>query len=167
MRSFALVLLCFAHHRMRHGYGPASAAGVPDVAPPPRGWRAARLRWPTACRWPGGIPFAAPRAQRASSLPPLQTRAGRCRCAHARRCRGLPSTISCRFRRSHPPETALDIFRRACNDEELRIERMPMKRHDDTQRSGRLTVTQPVRHIVPPYPRTPVPPGLFIHPVDR
>ena len=41
------------------------------------------------------------------------------------------------------------------------IERMPMKRHDDSQRSGRLTVTQPVHHIVPPYPRTPVPPGLF------
>ena len=38
------------------------------------------------------------------------------------------------------------------------IERMPMKRHDDSQRSGRLTVTQPVHHIVPPYPRTPVPP---------
>ena len=38
----------------------------------------------SSCRWPGG-----------------DTRAGRCRCAHARRCRGLPSTISCRFRRSH------------------------------------------------------------------
>ena len=29
-------------------------------------------------------------------------RAGRCRCAHARRCRGLPSTIACRLRRSQP-----------------------------------------------------------------
>ena len=48
------LLRCFAHHRMRHGYGPAAAAGTPDVAPPARGWRAARLRWPTACRWPGG-----------------------------------------------------------------------------------------------------------------
>ena len=57
------------------------------------------------------------------------------------------------FAPAGPPETALDIFRRACNDEELGIERMPMKRHDDTQRSGRLTVTQPVHH--------PVPPGLF------
>ena len=38
---------------------------------------------------------------------------------------------------------------------------MPMKRHDDSQRSGRLTVTQPVHHIVPrtpyPVPRTPYP----------
>ena len=34
---------------------PGGAAGTPDVAPsPPRGWRAARLRRPTACRWPGG-----------------------------------------------------------------------------------------------------------------
>ena len=76
---------------------------------------------------PAGIPFAAPRAQRASSLPPLQTRAGRCRCAHARRCRGLPSTISCRFRRSHPAGWYVCIhpflllrerpcWRRTCND---------------------------------------------------
>ena len=91
------------------------AAGATDVAPPPRCCRAARLRWPTACRWPAGTHctwwrswtgraggFAAPRAERASSLPPLQTLAGRCRCAHARRCRGLTSTNSCRFRRSHP-----------------------------------------------------------------
>ena len=49
-----LVLRCFAHHRMRHGYGPAAPPEPPDVAPPPRCWRAARLRWPTACRWPGG-----------------------------------------------------------------------------------------------------------------
>ena len=79
-----LVLRCFAHHRMRHGYGPAAPPEASDVAPPPRGWRATRLRWPAACRWPGG-----------------DTLAGRCRCAHARRCRGLPSTIPCRFRRSH------------------------------------------------------------------
>ena len=30
------------------------SAGAPDVALPARGWRATRLRWPTACRWPGG-----------------------------------------------------------------------------------------------------------------
>ena len=29
------------------------SAGAPDVALPARGWRATRLRWPTACRWPG------------------------------------------------------------------------------------------------------------------
>ena len=29
-------------------------AGAADVAPPPRCCRAARLRWPTARRWPGG-----------------------------------------------------------------------------------------------------------------
>ena len=51
---------------------------------------------------PAGIHFAAPRAELPSSLLPHPTLAGRCRCAHARRCRGLPSTISCRFRRSHP-----------------------------------------------------------------
>ena len=91
------------------------AAGATDVAPPPRCCRAARLRWPTACRWPAGTHctwwrswtgrtggFAAPRAERASSLPPHQNLAGRCRRAHARRCRGLTSTNSCRFRRSHP-----------------------------------------------------------------
>ena len=91
------------------------AAGATDVAPPPRCCRAARLHWPTACRWPAGTHctwwrswtgrtggFAAPRAERASSLPPHQNLAGRCRRAHARRCRGLTSTNSCRFRRSHP-----------------------------------------------------------------
>ncbi len=55
---------------------------------------------------PAGIHFVAPRAHRASSLPPLQTLAGRGRCAHARRSRGFPSTISCRFRRSHPGSSA-------------------------------------------------------------
>ena len=42
------------------------AAGTPHVAPPPRCWgRSTRLA--TACRWtwPGGIPFASPRAERA------------------------------------------------------------------------------------------------------
>ena len=45
-------LLCSSQNapRLRTGY----AAGVPDVAPPLRGWRAARLPRPTACRWPGG-----------------------------------------------------------------------------------------------------------------
>jgi hypothetical protein len=38
----------------------------------------------------------------ASSLPPQQALAGRCRSARARCCRGLPSTNSCRFRRSDP-----------------------------------------------------------------
>ena len=75
-------LLCSSQNAPRLRTG--CSAGAPDVAPPPRCWRATRLRWPTACRWPGG-----------------DTLAGRCRCAHARRCRGLPSTISCRFRRSH------------------------------------------------------------------
>ena len=72
--------------RLRTG----GSAGAPAVAPPPRCRHAARLRWPTACRWPAETHFAAPRAQRASSLPPLQTLAGRCRCAHAGRGRGLP-----------------------------------------------------------------------------
>ena len=66
---------------------------------------------------------------------------------------------------------ALDIFRRACNDEEFGIERMPMKRHDDSQRSGRLTVTQPVHHTVPrtpyPVPRTPYPVPRTPYPVPR
>ena len=29
MRSFALNLRCFAHHRMRHGYGPATPPEPP------------------------------------------------------------------------------------------------------------------------------------------
>ena len=41
-----------------------AAAGATDVAPPPHSCRAARLRWPTACRWPAGTHFAAPRAER-------------------------------------------------------------------------------------------------------
>ena len=45
--------LAMGYPPFRHSIPRASAA-APDVAPPPRGWRAARLRWPTACRWPGG-----------------------------------------------------------------------------------------------------------------
>ena len=36
--------------RLRTG----GSAGAADVTPPPRCWHAARLRRPTACRWPGG-----------------------------------------------------------------------------------------------------------------
>ena len=46
-----------------------------------------------------------------------------------------------------------------------------MKRHDDSQRSGRLTVTQPVHHTVPrtpyPVPRTPYPVPRTPYPVPR
>ena len=45
-------LLCSSQDAPRIRTG--CAATAPDVAPPPRCWRAARLRWPTACRWPGG-----------------------------------------------------------------------------------------------------------------
>ena len=62
-------LLCSSPHAPRLRTG--GSAGAPDVAPPPRCCRAARLRWPTARRWPAGTHFAAPRAERASSLPPL------------------------------------------------------------------------------------------------
>ena len=57
------------------------AAGGPDVAPPPLCWRAARLRSPMARRWAGPTHVAPPRAERASSLLPYQTLAGRYRCA--------------------------------------------------------------------------------------
>ena len=97
-------LLCSSQNasRLRTGY----AAGAPDVVPPPRCCRAAGLRRPTARRWHAGTHFAAPRAGRASSLPPHQTLAGRCRCARARRCCGLPSTNSCRLRRFAPTPRA-------------------------------------------------------------
>ena len=51
-------LLCSSQNapRLRSG----CSAGAPDVAPPPRCWRAARLRWPTACRWPGGDTLRSP-----------------------------------------------------------------------------------------------------------
>ena len=62
-------LLCSSPHAPRLRTG--GSAGAPDVAPPPRCCRAARLSWPTARRWPAGTHFAAPRAERASSLPPL------------------------------------------------------------------------------------------------
>ena len=44
-------MLCSSQNapRLRSGY----SAGAPDVALPARGC-ATRLRWPTACRWPGG-----------------------------------------------------------------------------------------------------------------
>ena len=45
-------LLCPSQLAPRPRVG--SAAGAPDVAPPPRCCRVARLRWPTARRWPGG-----------------------------------------------------------------------------------------------------------------
>ena len=66
-----VIVLCSSPHAPRPRTG--CAAGAPDVAPPSRCWRAARLRWPTARRWPGGTHFAAPRAERASSLSPHQT----------------------------------------------------------------------------------------------
>ena len=104
MRSCALNLLCAAHHRMRHGYGPAAAAAAPAVAPP---LRAAGAPLDCAGRQPAGGPAGIPVAAPASPACIFATRlfrprADRCRCAHARRCRNLPSTISCRFRRSHP-----------------------------------------------------------------
>ena len=55
-----VVVLCSSPHGPRPRTG--SAAGAPYVAPPPRCCRAARLRWPTTCRWPGGTHFASPRA---------------------------------------------------------------------------------------------------------
>ena len=36
------------------------SAGAPDVVPPPRCRRATRLRWPTACKWPGGDTLRSP-----------------------------------------------------------------------------------------------------------
>ena len=50
--QFGSPLLCSSPNAPRLRTG--CSAGAPDVAPPPRCWRAARLRWPTACRWPGG-----------------------------------------------------------------------------------------------------------------
>ena len=51
-------LLCSSQNAPRLRTG--CAAGGPDVAHPPRCWRAARLRWPTACRWPGGDTLRSP-----------------------------------------------------------------------------------------------------------
>ena len=95
-----VVVLCSPQNAPRPRAG--SAAGAPDVAPPSRCSRAARLRWPTACRWPGGdtLRSAASRACVFSAASSDPGRRGRC--ARASRCRGLPSTNSCRFRRSHP-----------------------------------------------------------------
>ena len=50
--NLEVVVLCSPQNAPRPRAG--SAAGAPDVAPPPRCSRAARLRWATACRWPGG-----------------------------------------------------------------------------------------------------------------
>ena len=97
-----LNLLCAAHHRMRHGYGPAAPPEPPMLCR----LRAAGAPLDCAGRQlasgPAGIHFAAPRAQRASSLPPLQTLAGRCRCARATALSWSPVNDSCRFRRSYP-----------------------------------------------------------------
>ena len=69
----------------------------------------------------------------------------------------LPAAFGVRTRRTRRKRRLTSLGERAMIGKSG-IERMPMKRHDDTQRSGRLTVTQPVHHPVPPYPRTPVPP---------
>ena len=80
------------------------AAGTPHVAPPPGCWRAVRLGSPTACRWtwPGGTPFASPRAERASSLSHHQTLAVVCHLRTSRFRRSAPSpTIRSAARLSH------------------------------------------------------------------
>ena len=88
---------CAAHHRMRHGYGPAVARDVVRRSPRCSASSALLARRSTALSDSLQVArrgyTSPPRAERESSLPPLQTLAGRCRCAHARRCRGLPSTI--------------------------------------------------------------------------
>ena len=53
-----VVVLCSSQNAPRLRTG--CAAGTPDVALPARGWRAARLRRPTACRWPGGDTLRSP-----------------------------------------------------------------------------------------------------------
>ena len=83
-----------------------SAAGAPNVAPPPRCCRAARLRSPTACRWPGGTPFASPRAERASSPPHHQTLAVVYRLRTSRFRRSAPSATIGNHRQRSPLRTA-------------------------------------------------------------
>ena len=86
--------------RPRAGY----AAGAPDVAPPPRSCRAARLRWPTARRWPGGHTLRSS-ASRACIVATASSDPGRS--LSMRSCKALSwsnrQRIPCSFRRSHPP----------------------------------------------------------------
>ena len=93
-------LLCSPQNAPRPRAG--SAAGAPEVAPPPRCARAARLRWPTACRWPGGDTLRSA-ASRACVCATASSDPGRS--LSMRSCKSLswstPSTNSCRFRRSH------------------------------------------------------------------
>ena len=53
---------CTSSHLLQidHLLPVAEGGGAPDIAPPPRCWRATRLRWPTACRWPGGDTLRSP-----------------------------------------------------------------------------------------------------------
>ena len=89
--QFTSSLLCASQLAPRPWVG--CAAGAPDVAPPPRCWRAGRLGSPTACRWtwPGGTPFPSPRAERASSPPHHQILAVVSRLRTSRFQRSAPS----------------------------------------------------------------------------
>ena len=89
--SITSTLLCPSQLAPRQRVG--CAAGTPHVAPPRSCWRAARLGSPTACRWtwPGGTPFASPRAERASSLSHHQTLAVVCHLRTSRFRRSAPS----------------------------------------------------------------------------
>ena len=60
MRRCALALRCLCSSQNAPRIRTGGSAGAPDVAPPPRCWRATRLRWPTACRWPGGDTLRSP-----------------------------------------------------------------------------------------------------------
>ena len=97
-----LELSCFTHHLMRHGHGPGPPPEAPDVAPPPRCCRAARLRWPTACRWPGGDTLRSS-ASRACIFATASSDSGRS--LSMRSCEALSWSTVNEFlprRRSHP-----------------------------------------------------------------
>ena len=93
-----VVVLCSSPHapRPRAGY----AAGAPDVAPPPRCCHAARLRRPTARRWPGRHTLRSA-ARRACIFAATSSDPGRS--LSTRSCKASWSHFNaCRFRRSHP-----------------------------------------------------------------